>query len=38
VWLYHEPFDRTRFIGFVIVWTALGLFATDGLRRMAVKR
>ena len=38
VWLYHEPFDRTRFIGFVIVWTALGLFATDGLRRMAVRR
>ena len=31
--LYREPFDRTRFIGFAIVWVALALFAIDGLRR-----
>ena len=32
-WLvYGEPFDRTRFVGFAIVWGALALFAADGLR------
>lgn len=31
-WLvYGEPFDRTRFVGFAIVWGALALFAVDGL-------
>lgn len=27
-----EPFSRTQFVGFAIVWTALLLFAVDGLR------
>lgn len=32
-WLvYGEPFDRTRFVGFAIVWGALVLFAVDGWR------
>ena len=26
VFLYHEPFDRTHFIGFAIVWVALIIF------------
>ncbi|MFM7520471.1 MAG: EamA family transporter RarD [Planctomycetota bacterium] len=32
-WIYHEPFDRTRLVGFVIVWCALALFVADSLRR-----
>ena len=36
--VYHEPFDRTRFVGFVIVWLALLLFASDGLRRPRIAR
>jgi len=32
-WMYHEPFDGRRFIGFAIVWTALVIFAADGLLR-----
>ena len=32
VFLYHEPFSRTQFIGFAIVWTALVVFSVEGLR------
>ena len=32
VFLYHEPFSRTRLIGFSIVWTALAIYAGDSLR------
>jgi chloramphenicol-sensitive protein RarD len=32
VLLYHEPFSRTQFIGFAIVWIALIVFSVDGLR------
>jgi len=32
-WIYHEPFDGRRFIGFAIVWSALALFVADGLLR-----
>lgn len=32
-WIYHEPFDGRRFIGFAIVWVALALFVADGLLR-----
>jgi chloramphenicol-sensitive protein RarD len=30
--ILHEPFDRTRAIGFVVIWTALILYAGEGLR------
>ena len=30
--LYDEPFSRTQFIGFAIVWIALIVFSVDGLR------
>ena len=32
-WIYQEPFDGRRFIGFAIVWSALALFVADGLLR-----
>lgn len=31
VLLFHEPFTGPRVIGFVMIWTALVLFALDGL-------
>lgn len=33
VFVLGEPFSRTQLVGFSIVWTALVLFAVDGLRR-----
>ena len=33
VWLFHEPFSRERAIGFVFIWTALVIYAVDGLWR-----
>jgi chloramphenicol-sensitive protein RarD len=33
VFLYHEPFDGARALGFSLIWLALALYATDGLRR-----
>lgn len=36
VWLYNEPFDRHRLIGFVFVWGALAILTVGGL--MARKR
>ena len=37
VFLYHEPFGRTRLIGFSIIWAALLIYTVEGLhhRRMA---
>ena len=37
VFVYGEPFSRSQFIGFSIVWTALAIYAGDSLRarRMA---
>lgn len=31
--LYHEPFPFNRAIGFILIWTALVLYALDGLLR-----
>jgi len=31
VWLYHEPFDQTRLIGFAMIWLALLLYTLEGL-------
>lgn len=36
--IYGEPFDRTRLVGFLIVWCALVLFAIDSLRHSAAQR
>jgi chloramphenicol-sensitive protein RarD len=33
VLLYGEPFGRTRFIGFALIWLALIIYAVDGLWR-----
>ena len=29
VWLFHEPFDRTRFVGFALIWLALALYSAE---------
>ena len=33
VFLYHEPFDSTRAVGFVIIWSALIIFILESLVR-----
>jgi chloramphenicol-sensitive protein RarD len=33
VFFFGEPFPRARAIGFVLIWLALAIYATDGLRR-----
>jgi chloramphenicol-sensitive protein RarD len=33
VWLFQEPFTRERGIGFALIWTALAVYAIDGLWR-----
>jgi chloramphenicol-sensitive protein RarD len=33
VWLFREPFSRERAVGFVFIWTALAIYAGDGLWR-----
>ncbi|WP_267928604.1 EamA family transporter RarD [Desulfolithobacter dissulfuricans] len=39
IFLYHEPFPREKGIGFVLVWTALGLYTLEGiLWRKGVRR
>ena len=32
VFVLHEPFDRTRAVGFAIIWAALLIYAGEGLR------
>ena len=31
IWLYHEPFDHNKLIGFALIWSALALFSAQGL-------
>ncbi|MSU72972.1 MAG: EamA family transporter RarD [Opitutus sp.] len=31
VWVYHEPFARSRALGFVCIWVGLALYATDNV-------
>ncbi len=31
VFLYHEPFGGSRLIGFALIWSALAIYAIDGL-------
>lgn len=33
VWLYHEPFEGNKMIGFSIIWSALALYSAEGLWR-----
>lgn len=35
LFVYGEPFDTGKLIGFSIVWTALGIYAIDGLSRLS---
>jgi chloramphenicol-sensitive protein RarD len=35
VWLFHEAFTPDRLVGFALIWTALALFALEGLLRRA---
>lgn len=30
VFLYHEPFDTTRLLGFCIIWSALAVYSAEG--------
>ncbi|MDN0077192.1 EamA family transporter RarD [Crenobacter sp. SG2303] len=34
VWLYHEPFDMARLIGFGLIWSGLALYTGAGLLRL----
>lgn len=34
VWLYHEPFNPTRALGFAIIWLALLVYSAESLLRM----
>lgn len=38
VWLFHEHFDSGKLVGFVLIWTALALFAGEGLLRQRMSR
>jgi len=31
VWVFHESFTQERMLGFLVIWTALGLYAAEGL-------
>jgi chloramphenicol-sensitive protein RarD len=31
VFAFHEPFDRTHAAGFALIWSALIIYAGDGL-------
>jgi chloramphenicol-sensitive protein RarD len=33
VWVFHEPFDPPRLLGFALIWAALALLSADALRR-----
>lgn len=33
VWVFQEPFDRARLVGFAFIWAALALYSVDGWRR-----
>lgn len=34
VLIYHEAFDGTRLIGFMVIWTALAVYSLEGLWRL----
>ena len=32
IWVFHEPFDSRRLIGFALIWSALAVYSADGWR------
>ena len=38
VFVYGEPFDTARGIGFALIWAALALYTAEGLRRLRRQR
>ena len=38
VWLFHEAFSAERMVGFLLIWSALALYAAEGLYRNAEQR
>jgi chloramphenicol-sensitive protein RarD len=34
VFVYHEPFDPARGVGFALIWLALAVYSAEGLWRM----
>ena len=38
VWLFHEAFESDRMVGFAMIWTALALYAGEGLLRSRAGR
>jgi chloramphenicol-sensitive protein RarD len=32
VFVLHEPFDYARAIGFAVIWSALAIYAGEGMR------
>ena len=37
VWLFHEPFDAARAVGFVLIWSALAIFSLESLLWLRAK-
>jgi chloramphenicol-sensitive protein RarD len=37
IFVYHEAFDRTRLIGFSLIWLALGIYTVDGVHRQRAR-
>jgi chloramphenicol-sensitive protein RarD len=33
IWLFHEAFNAERMVGFLLIWSALALYAAEGLWR-----
>jgi len=38
VLVFHEPFPRARAVGFVLIWSALAIYATDSLWRNRLRK
>lgn len=38
VWLYGEPFDNMRLIGFALIWSALAVYSMEGVWRAYVAK
>jgi chloramphenicol-sensitive protein RarD len=34
VWVFHEPFDGARLVGFALIWAGLAIVSADALRQM----
>ncbi|MBM3882119.1 MAG: EamA family transporter RarD [Verrucomicrobia bacterium] len=38
VWIYHEPFTRTRLVGFSLIWLALAVYWVEGTLKLHALR